>query len=403
LKKSELRFLLYVAASGVMKGAIKKVTIESLYSNLTNNQGVNYIDSYRNLVEILNVLVENGLIEVFIGQQVYTEKNAELFTEALHQYCGYKANSRKKRMSKNTKHVIGIRIKPTLYDGKEMISENIASRREIEYYANQNSFFHQHMCPETIPYIIKVQDELFERFGLVGVEMYRRALINYFETEKENVIYHDLYQDEQNSKVVNTMVDFFLIPDVIQVITVAVSEQETEDVIVLHFKKKENLLALIDYFNEKASSNHIVLLDEALEEVNVEVNDLVHSVDAMNPTENSWFLLQANMKNVYSTVNYNPSILSKKFQKEIVRQWAREGVLTQKYLLDDKVKALKSQVVFLPKAQYKEVIKDTQKATIESQRNVETVKETSDEQLKRLSMYIFAFLCILQLYTERRA
>ncbi|MFF5995202.1 hypothetical protein AAGS61_10645 [Lysinibacillus sp. KU-BSD001] len=390
LNKNELRLFLYIATRGIINGVVKKSTVESLYSNVTH-KGVNYIDSYFSLASALNVLISNDLIEVFIEGQVFKKSNVAAFMPTLHAYCGYQEKARKKRMSKIKKHVIGFRINPVLSQ-KENIRPSEAARREIEYYADQNGFFHTQMRPETIPIFIKnVQDQLFDRFGMVGVEMYRQALVTYFSTEGDNVIYHDLYADENSSKAINTMVDFFLLPSIIKVIAAAASSVPSKDEIVMYFKNKENLLALVDYFNEKASDNHLILLDEALEEVNVLLSDLVKTVPTLNPTENSWFLLQAKTLKIYKTVNYKQSLLSTEFQKRLVRQWAKEGLFTQKHLLNAVVKTLKSKVVFLPKQQFKDAMNDINintksiKDDLKSKESIEEKKERLLEQALKIT------------------
>lgn len=385
LKKNELRFFLYVASRGLINKVAKLVAVESLYSN-EYHKGVNYIDSYLELVSILDVLVSKELINVFIDDQIFNQSNATHFKATFHQYCGYKEDSRKKRMSKKSTHNIGLRVNPLLFDKKEDITENIASRSEIEYFAKENGFFHSHMRPNTIPTFIKnVQDVLFERFSLVGVELYRQALVTYFSTERDNVIYHDLYADANSSKAVNTMVDFFLLPSIIELIAAAASSATVEDRVVSYFKSKENLLALVDYFNEMASDNHRILLDEALEEVGVILTDLVETVEILNPTENSWLLLQAQTKNIYKTINYSQNVLSLQFQKRIVRQWAKEGLFTQKYLLNEAVEILKEKVIFLPKEQYRDAVMNLQSTKKPTHMSTPaTGVETSNEKLKRL-------------------
>lgn len=385
LKKNELRFFLYVASRGLMNKAAKLVAVESLYSNETH-KGVNYIDSYQELVNILNTLVSKGLIDVFIGDQFFNQSNAAGFKMTFHNYCGYKENTRKKRMSKKSTHNIGLRVNPLLIN-KENIAENEASRKEIEYFATENGFFHSHLRPETIPTLISVQNTLFERFNLIGVEMYRQALVDFFTKEGDNVIYYDLYADDNGSKAVNVMMDFFLLPSIIKLISSASSTTTTENPIISYFHSKENLLALVDYFTEKASDNHCVLLDEALEAEGIQLTELIKTVEPLNPTENSWLLLQAQTKKIFKTVNYSENVLSPEFQKRIIRQWAKEGLFTQKVLLDETVQSFKSKVVFLPKEEYRTALaelKPNEHATNNNNKAPSERKKTSDEKMKRL-------------------
>lgn len=364
LKKNELRLFLYIATRGIINNAVKRSAVETLYSN-TTHKGVNYIDSYLSLATILNVLISNDLIEVHIGNQIFKQSNMATFMDTFHAYCGYQENNRKKRMSKKVEntHVIGFRVNPNLCT-KDNVRPNEANRREIEHYADENGFFHSHMRPQTIPTFIKsVLDVLFNRFGLIGAELYREALISYFEKEGDNVIYHDLYADENSSKAINTMVDFFLLPSIKELIVVAASDTSSEDPKVNYFKKEENLLALVDYYIEKGSDNHIVLLEESLELANITLNELVKTVPMFNPTENSWFLLQAQATRIYKIINYSGNVLTANFQKQVVREWAKDGLLSQRNKLNAVVEVLKKKVIFLPKEQYKDAISEMNQLT----------------------------------------
>lgn len=346
LTKNQLRFFMYVASRGLINGVAKSVAVESLYSNKYHN-GVNYIESYQDLVDILVTLVSKGLIEVIIKDKVYNENFVKEFEADFFDFCGYKHNLRKKRMSKIQKHVIGLRVNPSVTK-EEYVVANESSRREIEYYADLNCFFHTHLRENTIPLFIDVQNKLFTRFGLIGVKMYRHALVTYFSVEKDNVIYHDLYADENTSKAVNTMVNFYLMKDIIGIIANAASLAPAENEIIEYFKNEVNLISLVDYFNTFSSDDHKILLDEALENVGVSIDMLTKKIKNDNPTENCWLHLQSKISNLYGTIKYPKSILSESFQKSVMRHWAKEGIFTRKELLNQAVKKLKSNIIFLP-------------------------------------------------------
>lgn len=356
LKKNELRFLLYVASRGLINASFKRSAVETLYSNATH-KGVNYIDSYNTLADILNKLVSLGFVDVMVEGQIFNDKNVHTFLPTFHTYCGYKESTRKKRMSKHKEktHVIGFRINPVLFSD-ENIRSNESARKEIEYFADENGFFHSQMRPNTIPTFIKsVQDEVFNRFGIAGYQLYREALISYFEKEGDNVIYHDLYADEKSSKAVNAMVDFFLLPAVKDLIVTCATTMYSEDSKTTYFKQEDNLANLVDYYIEAGSDNHIILLEEALEAANISLNELVKVIPITNPNENSWLLLQLKANYIYKTIRYKENVLSASCQKLIVREWAKNGLLSQKQKLNAAVDMLKKKVVFFNIKDYTEL------------------------------------------------
>lgn len=387
LKKNELRFLLYIASRGLINESFKRSAVETLYSN-TTHKGVNYIDSYHTLADILNKLVSLNLIEVMVKGEVFNKNNVQSFLSIFHTYCGYKENSRKKRMSKNKEntHVIGFRINTDLFS-KENIRPNESARKEIEFFADENCFFHSHMRSNTIPTFIKsVQDEVFNRFGIAGYQLYREALISYFEKEGDNVIYHDLYADEKSSKAVNTMVDFFLLPAIKDLIVTCATTTYTEDSKIAYFKQADILANLVDYYIEVGSDNHIILLEEALEAANVSLNELVKVIPITNPNENSWLLLQLKANYIYKTIRYKENVLSASCQKQIVREWAKNGLLSQKQKLNAAVDMLKKKVVFFNIKDYTE-LNSTNVQTKVAKSNTRTVTTNDPNNVSNPDYY----------------
>lgn len=359
LKKNELRLFLYVASRSLINNIFKRSAIETLYSNDTHS-GVPYIDSYLSLSMILNTLISKDLIEIKFNDVIYAKENIDNFLPALHNFCGYE--DRKKRMSKNpkNKHVIGLRVNKKFIDAKD-VRENIAARAEIEQFAELNGFFHSDLQSSTIPILIgNVQNVLFNTFGVVGYKIYREALFSYFEKEVDNVVYHDLYADNNGSKAINTMMDFFLIPKIIKLIVEAASPEPTDDPHVNYFKDKENLAKLVTYFHEFGSHNHYFLLDKALEAANLSLRELTAKNGILNGTENSCFSLLAEIKQLYKKIKHHDNTLSEAFKKGLIREWAEVGLFTQRKQLEQEIKDLNEKVKlsFVPSDQYKELMRE---------------------------------------------
>jgi len=160
LNKTKKRLFLYVASFARM-GVPKKVSVEALYSNKYHS-GVNYIESYQELAEILFDFVRKGLFVVFINGKRFDNKSAD-FEEEFHAYCGYDYVTGKKRMSMKREHQIGITLHESLV---KVGNSNESSKAEFRYYADENHIYHEVMRSSTIPYFITVQNELFNSFEM---------------------------------------------------------------------------------------------------------------------------------------------------------------------------------------------------------------------------------------------
>lgn len=342
LNKTKKRFFLYVASFASM-GVPKKVSVEALYSNKYHS-GVSYIESYQELAEILFEFVQKGLFVVYINGKRYDNKSSN-FEEVFHDYCGYDKTARKKRMSMKRAHQIGISIHKSLVNE---INPNESSKAEFCYFADEHHIYHEVMRPKTIPYFINLQNELFNSFGMAGLDLYRNSLESYFVAEKENVLYHDLLANEKETKAVNTMVDFYLIKDIHEVILKVVTNN-TQTVTENYFKNNKRLAELVNYFIEKSSDNHKVILEDQLEEHGIQLESLANAIPVQNKLENHWLFFKEYIANIYDQFEFNIEHFTVNHKKSLVRQWAKEGILMRKEELEKSVNKLKEKVLILPK------------------------------------------------------
>lgn len=343
LNKTKKRFFLY-AASFASMGTVKSVSVEALYSNKYYS-GVNYIESYQELAENLFDLVNKGLLVVYINGKPY-DNNAKDFKNHFHDYCGYDSVKRKKRMSKFREHKIGLKLHDRLLT---TVAPNESSKAEFRYFADMYHIYHEVMRSETMPLFVDIQNKLFDLFGTVGVELYRHALTSYFSTEQENVLYHDLFSSETGTKAVNTMVDFYLIKNIQQIIINVLNNEQANTTVETYFKNDENLAKLVNYFIEISSDDHKVILEEQLEQKGIELKSLVKSVPQHNVLENHWLLLNEHISDIYCQFDVSAEQLSSAYQKKVIRQWASEGILARKEILKQAVLQLKNKVLFIPK------------------------------------------------------
>ena len=382
LNKTKKRFFLYVASFARM-GVPKKVSVEALYSNKYHS-GVNYIESYQELAEILFDFVRKGLFVVFIDGKRFDNKSAD-FEEEFHAYCGYDYVIGKKRMSMKREHQIGITLHESLV---KVINPNESSKAEFRYYADENHIYHEVMRSSTIPYFITVQNELFNSFEMAGLELYRNALISYFETERENVLYHDLYANEKETKAINTMVDFYLIKDIQKVILNVLTGTETTNFSSLenYFKNEECLAELVRYFIQKSSDDHKVVLEEQLDKYGIQLESLVSDAPQQNIFENSWSVLNQSVNDIFNQFDFDEEHFTFERKKHVVRQWAKEGILTRKEKLEKSVEQLKEKIVFV-KMRNKIVLSNTPKPPSSSTTKKDS-RETIGDAREKLRMQI---------------
>lgn len=330
------RLFLYVASFARI-GVPKAVSVEALYSNKYHS-GVNYIESYQELSEILFEFVQKGYFVVHINGQRYDNKSAN-FEQVFHSYCGYDQVSGKQRMSKIKKHKIAIQINNKIATKAETVP-NQSSKEEFKYFAEQNNIYHELMRSKTIPFFINIQNELYDLFGTIGVELYRHALISYFSSEEENVLYHDLMSNKNETKAVNTLVDFYLMKDVQDIIVNVLAKENTDDAIIQYFSDRKHLSDLILYFVQKSSDNHKILLDEALDNHNIHLDELVQRLSSQHMTDYHLQLLNNHISDIYQHIH----LKSIENQKELIRQWAKEGILAKKEWIKQATEQLKMKV-----------------------------------------------------------
>lgn len=373
LDKTKKRFFLYVASFARMD-VPKPVSVEALYSNKYHT-GVNYIESYKELSEILFEFVQKGLFVVYINKQRFDNTTSD-FKQKFHAYCGYNPATGKKRMSLKRTHKIALRIHERLLLD---VIPNESSKDEIKHFANEFNIYHEVMRPETFRFFSSIQNDLFERFGSTGLELYRHALVSYFSTEQENVLYHDLLAKEDETKAVNTMVDFYLLKNVQQIIVKVLTEKSNLNDLESYFAQENHVSNLIQYFIEKSSDNHKILLDTELEQHGLTLDRAIEA----NQKEESLSLLNKLVSDIYNQFDFQLDHISFS-KKEQIRQWASEGVLAVKDSLEHAITKLKHKVNFVNnRPVYK--IGNVKPAIKKKTSNIDLYAQKRREQRKKLT------------------
>lgn len=329
------RFFLYVA-SFLNVGLPTSLAVGALYKNKYHS-GINYIQSYRELSKILFEFVRKGYFDVFIHGKKY-DKNSTDFEGVFHKHCGYDQGRGKQRMTKR-KNIIGIGVSKEI---GENINSNQSDREEFFYYAEKNHIYHEILRAKTIRSFISVQNELFDKFGEVGVDLYRHAFATCFSIEQEMVLHYDFISDEKETKAVDVLMEFYLIKDVQEVIINVISGKKVNQA-THYFTKADRLSELVLYFIQKSSDNQKILFDAELEVHGIRLSDLINTTtndDKLNP----WSLLDNQISNIYERIDLNSD--TKLFNhKKIVREWAENGVLTREELIQQAVEEFKAKML----------------------------------------------------------
>ncbi|PLT31969.1 hypothetical protein [Bacillus sp. V5-8f] len=352
MKKNAKRLLLKIAAMGTV-GLPKRTSVENLYSNKLHDEqfGVFYHDSYQEFSANLFQLIEKDLIHVGIGKNTLT-KDTEGYKEKFHEYCEFDAENGKVRTKSLSKHPISLKINHDLSKARKEKSfealKNVANEEEFKFFASQYQICWELLRPETIPYFIGMKKELIARLGLLGLEIYRKSLIKYFAEHQENVLYHDLIIDEDETKAANYMKDFYILEEIKKIIVETfVSSRSNKDSLLSSEQRDE----LIRFFYDKGSVNHKIKLDEELTGLNSENISLYSEVLETNIKDLPGHLKPFNVlfKDIQLIYQSIPLVGESDINthKIMVRKLAEQNLLTNKVKLQEAVNELKSKVSFI--------------------------------------------------------
>lgn len=128
------------------------------------------------------------------------------------------------------------------------------------------------------------------------------------------MLYHDLFSSETGTKAVNTMVDFYLVKNIQQIILNVLNNEQANTTVETYFKNDVNLA--VNYFIEISSDDHKVILEEKLEQKGIELKSLVQSIPQQNVIENHWLLFNEHISDIYCQIDVSAEQLSPSYQKK---------------------------------------------------------------------------------------
>lgn len=348
------RFFYYCMARS-FNGHAFKSTVENLYKNKLQVQefGISYFENYIAMATSLFELIRNDQITV---QLLYDEKKGKgpiltadtpNFENIFHEFCEYDpVMKRKTRTSKYKSEKHKIKIKVTERVVKDEL-DVCASICEFNNLADHYGICHEDMSDKTKNIMISYKNELFNRLGVLGIDIFRNALELYLKENARIILEADLVRD----KAANYLMDFYILKEVENILVGAALQPR------LLAKKNHLHIAsiscagylvpiqsvdeLLRYFMDRGSENHIILLDAAFNSKNINFDDLNWS--------ETWDYLQKDILSIYRA-EYTSDLqekISLKEWKSLKRNWAEKGILSIEKDFKDTVHKLKEKIFFI--------------------------------------------------------
>lgn len=349
--------LFYYFASYAIVGYPKKISVENLYENTlhSDNQGINYYDSYQNLTTDLFALISEGLITLNVNGTLLSNLTTN-FEEVFHNFCDFnqfkqkddtsKYTVKKNRTSKNKLHKFTTSINQRCITN---IVDNRASEQEILNYADRYNICSDLFRDETFAFMIAIKNELVSKFNETGLKLYRTSLNRYFKEHQEKVPFHQFVSGV--NKVANYFMDFYLLPELKDILLAAAKCKSlgSGHMAAMGYPSAlTHVNQLISYYLNHASDNHLVVFDQDLGQQELAWEKLT-SFDWGSKTP--WSTLHEEISSVYKRfvpIGIEISSHERETINECTRQWALKGLLTQKDHFDVMVQELYEKLLIIP-------------------------------------------------------
>ena len=229
------RLLCYFLAASPM-GTQQTYNIVQLYNNkmkmkkhrgidtVKKTGGLDIFPTFKDLLNGLSVLVENDQIELKLinkatGHNIKLNSSNKNTKDILFAHFNMTEDKRKNRITNDVLYNELIQVKIS----KRLCQQNckvIATEYEIEEMALANNFSFFDMPETQRNYLIGIKNSLMGFCPQSGATLFRKTLLNYFSEKGPLVLYH-----AQKEKAVNYFVDFYLLPEVRNILTGAALHQ----------------------------------------------------------------------------------------------------------------------------------------------------------------------------------
>lgn len=351
-----LKRLFYYFASFTKIGTKKKVSVENLYRNElhTDTFGVSYFETYKELKKAMLTLIQDDLIQVQLIVDEESNIGPILSYDSLElerTFDGFfgKSENETSRTSalKREKHKMKVQLSDRIIHEQVRV---VASETEFRLFADVHGICWEDMNAMTKNILFKYKSELFNRFGEIGLSIYRKSIQAYLNDHSESVLYHDLVIQ----KTANYVMDFYLLEEIKKIIVAAMKQPNVllENVATSHLLcdayliNKKDVPGFIQYFLTKASSNHLIQLDDVLDKNNIDYNLFMDACPEVKTFD----------RDVYEIYGANyeefKGVMDGFEWREYIRDLANKGLLAHKVAFENEIQELKKSVLFISKHGY---------------------------------------------------
>lgn len=300
--KRSLNFFYYILTAK-LPGKFHTVAAELLYNNAMNKDEViiDYFQDFNDMNHTLSSLVSDGFLEVQVGPSLFSNPSVQgkenylnVVKKAISDFCGKTPNKRKSRIkNKSDRHLLKIRVTEGLVsNATKTVYERRSTFKDLEAIALAHGY---DLNDYDVNYLIEaymLKKGLYDKFGKLGIKIYRKALNNYFSSQS-----HSFEEDLLSEKFVSILKKIFVMP-YIQLELQQYFKSATEEQI-MDFKKSTKINKdtshYISFLSNEAYLDDLVLFErEAKNE-----NELLY--DFLIAHSSNWYEFNQKVKEIYLT------------------------------------------------------------------------------------------------------
>ncbi|MGY0694069.1 hypothetical protein ACW2QC_15025 [Virgibacillus sp. FSP13] len=350
LHQRQLLFLYYIL-SAKMPGTEHSIAIEHLYSNRTNQENVKmpFFISFEDMLTNLVKLIEAGFFEVRLGKsKLFFNKETENIKDKIRIYAGKTKGKKKQRMSmkEGNNKIIHIRISRNLVSKDQIVDIYDSSR--LSTLSDLKSIAIEYGCSldvyeeDMFKKIHATKEALYKEFGITGIQLYREAIVDFFETQTHS--FENLMRIGEFSNVLKNYYVIPLIEAELNRIVSKVEKECTEGKNELPYGEfdSEHAIAILQksnpylsYFTDYAYNDRKILLDYDLKNINYNLYDEVSKLNR------SWYLFRHKVDQIYK---YEKNAYNN--DTDQVVYLAKQGLLTDKNRQLQDISIKKQKVVY---------------------------------------------------------
>lgn len=352
-KRMLVHIVNFTAINPLFDVALEQLFDNSIKLNAHQQRAVSYFKSFYDLADCLVEMIQEGVITVqFLGSSnddtklvkkpgFILQQDTQNLKGKLHAFYGYTGQSRTSK-NKAENHFIRIRLVQDPHLEVNQISV-CASSYEIYNQADYYGVGADLLKKDTVNAMISYKKELFFRLGEKGLALYRNTLERYFEEKFLAILWYDM-----EGKMANYFMDFYLLEEIkYRLANVAndLLRQSVSGETEIADWTKEETEQLLQFFRTRASDNHLIQLDEALEEKTKGIETVAGYYVDLAEISNEWKLFETITYKLYR-MNYEPfkEVIGGDEWISYMREWANQGILMRKKEYERVVEMLKETV-----------------------------------------------------------